>query len=117
MTETFWIKKSDVEKWKNNDKYAVYTCHRKVTLKSGKIAVYEMYKVMKKSEKGGTKHIYNINEKMMKEYEDILFDDSIPPYQAATKIFIRLTPEDKKQTSIEKIQGFVYRERTKKKNK
>lgn len=114
MTETFWIKKGDVEMWKKKDGYAVYKCHRKMKLKSGEIAIYDVYKVMKKSEKGGTKHIYNINEKMMGEYKDILFDDNIPPYQAATKIFIRLTPEDKKQTSIEKIQSFIYRERRKK---
>lgn len=101
--------------WKKNEKYAVYKCKRKVTLKSGETAIYDVYKVMKKSECSGTKHIYNINYKIMKEYEDILFDNNIPPYQAATKIFIRLSPEDKKQTSIEKIQSFIYRERDKKK--
>lgn len=113
MTESFWIKKGDVEMWKKNEKYAVYKCHRKMKLKSGEIAIYDVYKVMKKSEKGGNKHIYDINEKILNEFGDTLLNGTIPPYQAATKIFIRLSPEDKKQTSIEKIQSFIYRERRK----
>lgn len=116
MSETFWIKKGDVEMWKKKDGYAVYKCHRKMKLKSGEIAIYDVYKVMKKSEKGGNKHIYEINEKILNDFGNIVLNTDIPPYQAATKIFIRLSPEEKQKTSIEKIQTFCYRERNKRKN-
>ena len=76
----------------------------KYITKSGEIKYYE-YK-SKYIRKG---HGLNINKQILKEYDDIVNDNTIKAIDKAIKIYDKLSQEDRKKTSIEKIRGLIYR--------
>lgn len=103
-------KSSDLNSYENSENsvenlnvgYSSYKV--KYITKSGEIKYYE-YK-SKYIRKG---HGLNINKQILKEYSDIVNDGTIKAIDKALKIYDKLSPEDRKKTSIEKIRAFMYR--------
>ncbi len=97
---------NSVEITENSENESVgYSSYKvKYITKSGEIKFYE-YK-SKYIRKG---HGLNINKQILKEYGDIVNDDTIKAIDKALKIYDKLSPEDRKKTSIEKIRAFMYR--------
>lgn len=96
-------KNSGLNSVENSDvSYSSYKV--KYTTKSGEIKYYE-YK-SKYIRKG---HGLSINKQILKEYGDIVNDGTIKAIDKAIKIYDKLSPEDRKKTSIEKIRAFMYR--------
>lgn len=89
----------------NNSEDASYSTYKvKYITKTGDTKYYE-YK-SKYVRKG---HGLSINKQILNEYKNIVDDGTIKAIDKAVKIYNKLSEEDRKKTSVEKIRAFMYR--------